>query len=331
MMTGGRGFGHGKLILVGEHAVVYGHPALAAGIAAGIAVEARPGDGRLRVPAWGLDARADDGSEVGRALAAIMRRLETPALDFEAEAAIPSRAGLGSSAALAVAVARAAASASGRADADAAIDAAVAEAEGVFHGNPSGIDAAASKSGRVGRFVRGRGFEPVPVLQSMRICVGLSGKPRDTARQVANVQRLRERLPTMDGVLALLGKLADDAAGALAIGDIDGLGRVFDAAHGLLAALRVSSPELERLVSDARAAGAVGAKLTGAGGGGAVIALAPGHERDVLRRWKDAGFEGFTTEIAAAPGGDRVERSAAEPREAHRGRVGTLPGFRGKS
>jgi mevalonate kinase len=67
----------------------------------------------------------------------------------------------------------------------------------------------------------------------------------------------------------------------------------------LLAALRLSSPELDALVHDARAAGAVGAKLTGAGGGGAVIALAPGHERDVLARWRAAGFEGFLAEIAA--------------------------------
>jgi mevalonate kinase len=301
--SSGSGFGHGKLILVGEHAVVHGHAALAAGIAAGIAVEARPGDGRLRVPAWGLDARAGDGSDVGRALDAIVRRMEAPGLDFEADAGIPSRAGLGSSAALAVAITRAAAAATGRAGSEAAMDAAIGEAEAVFHGTPSGIDAAASKSGRVGRFVRGPGWQPVPVLQSMRICVGLSGRPRDTAGEVAKVRRLRDRLPTIDGVLALLGRLADDGAAALAIGDIDGLGRVFDVAHGLLAGLRVSSPELDRLVAEARAAGAVGAKLTGAGGGGAVIALAPGHERDVLARWRDAGFAGFTTEIAAAPGG----------------------------
>ena len=61
----------------------------------------------------------------------------------------------------------------------------------------------------------------------------------------------------------------------------------------------MSSPELETLVHGARAAGAVGAKLTGAGGGGAVIALAPGHERDVLARWRAAGFDGFLADIAA--------------------------------
>jgi mevalonate kinase len=142
----------------------------------------------------------------------------------------------------------------------------------------------------------------VPVLQPIRLCVGLSGRPRDTAAQVAAVARLRDRLAAADDILATLGKLADEAVGALAKGDVDGLGRTFDAAHGLLSALRVSSPELDALVQTARAAGAIGAKLTGAGGGGAVIALAPGHDRDVLARWKAAGYEGFMAEIAASPG-----------------------------
>jgi mevalonate kinase len=295
------GRGHAKVILAGEHAVVYGHPALAAGLSVGITARARAGSGRLRVPAWGLDAAAGDDSPVGRALAAILRRLETPALDVDADAEVPARAGLGSSAALAVAIARAAAGAGGRPPGEALIDAAVADAEAIFHGNPSGIDAAAAKSGGAGRFTRAEGWRPVPVRQSITLCVGLSGRPRDTAAQVAAVARLRDRLSVADDILAALGKLADEAAVALARGDVDGLGRTFDAAHGLLGALRVSGPELDTMVHAARAAGAIGAKMTGAGGGGAVIALAPGHERDVLERWRTAGFESFRAEIAASP------------------------------
>jgi len=277
---------------------VYGHAALAAGISAGVTIDATAGTGRLRVPAWSLEAAAGDGSDVGRALAAVLDRFGTRGLDFEADARIPSRAGVGSSAALAVALAQAAARATGRED-RATIDGAVADAESIFHGTPSGIDAAAAASGAVGRFTRADGWQRVRVLQTMTICVGLSGRPRDTAAQVAAVARLRERMPATNDVLALLGRLAGDAEAALASGDIDGLGRILDAAHGLLAALRLSSPELDALVHGARAAGAIGAKLTGAGGGGAVIALAPGHERDVLARWRAAGFEGFTAEIAA--------------------------------
>ena len=311
-----RGFGHGKVILVGEHAVVYGHAALAAGLSAGVTAHATPGTGRLRVPAWSLEATAGDGSDVGRALAAVLDRFGTRALDFDADARIPSRAGVGSSAALAVALARAAARATGhahRALDDRAredlVDAAVTDAESVFHGTPSGIDAAAASTGAVGRFTRAHGWRPVPVLQTMTICVGLSGRPRDTAAQVAAVGRLRERMPATNDVLALMGRLAGDAEAALASGDIDGLGRILDAAHGLLAALRLSSPELDALVHGARSAGAIGAKLTGAGGGGAVIALAPGHERDVLARWRAAGFDGFLAEIAATePAGPREAR-----------------------
>jgi len=309
----GRGFGHGKVILAGEHAVVHGYPALAAGISVGIAAAARPGHGRLSVPAWSLEAAAGDGSAVGRALDAIVARLDAGGLDFVGEARIPARAGIGSSAALAVAVARAAAAATGRSIGDAAVAAAVADAEAVFHGTPSGIDAAAAATGAVGRFRRGEGWRPVAVRRSITICVGLSGRERDTAAQVAAVARLRERLPATDRILGLIGELAGDAERAVAGGDIEGLGRIFDAAHGLLAALRLSSPELDALCHGARAAGAAGAKLTGAGGGGAAIALAPGREDDVLARWRSDGFEGFLAEIATTPAPTPTPATEAQP------------------
>ena len=311
---GARGFGHGKVILVGEHAVVHGYPALAAGISVGIAATASPGRGLLSVPAWSLEAVAGDGSPVGRALEALLGRLGAHGLDFAAEAGIPARAGLGSSAAMAVAVARAAAAATGRADGDGAddlIQAAVAAAEAVFHGTPSGIDAAAAACGAVGRFRRGEGWSPVPVRRAVTICVGLSGRPRDTGGQVAAVARLRERLPAADRILALIGDLTGAAEEALAHGDVEALGPIFDAAQGLLAGLRVSSPELEALCHGARAAGALGAKLTGAGGGGAVIAVAPGCEDDVLARWRRDGFEGFLAELAAAPEATRAVEAAS--------------------
>jgi mevalonate kinase len=301
----GSGFGHGKIILIGEHGVVHGHPALAAGMAVGIRAEATGGSGRLDVPAWSLQARADDGSPAGRALAAVLARLRVRDLDFQVTAEIPSRSGLGSSAAMAVAIARAAVAACAEGHFESAQvvareqAAAVHDAETIFHGSPSGIDAAAAFGGGVGRFRREEGWRPVAVLQSMEICVGLSGRARDTGAQVAAVGRLRERAPVVGKLMALFDDLVSEGERALAIGDVDGLGRLFDLAHGLLCGLRVSSPELETLVHGARAAGAIGAKLTGAGGGGAVIALAPGHERDVLARWRRDGFAGFVTTIGA--------------------------------
>lgn len=299
-------FGHGKVILLGEHAVVYDQPALAAGLSRGLAAVALPGTGRLTVPAWELDVNArDTSSPVARAFAAILTALGAADLDVTVKADLPARAGLGSSAAFAISIARAVARAIERtAGHDAvAVLAAATEAEKIFHGTPSGIDLAAASSGQVGRFERATGWRAIPVLQPMTLCVGLSGRPRDTHAQVASVRRLRERTPGVRAVIETMGALVAEGERALGRGDIDELGRLLDVAHGLLAALRVSTAELEALVHAARDAGAVGAKLTGAGGGGAVIALAPGHERDVLRRWTEAGFQGFVATIGGNQAG----------------------------
>jgi mevalonate kinase len=286
------GFGHGKLILLGEHAVVFGAPALAAGISRGVKVTARPGTGRIAVPAWGVEVRVGDGSQIGTAAARLLARLGVSDRDFTVEADLPSRAGLGSSSALSVALARAAAGDDPR------LLEAVSEAESVFHGSPSGIDAAAALHGGVGRFRKGEGWQPVALQRPIKVCVGLTGQPRETRAQVEAVGRLCARTPVARRLIDALAEVTEAGVAALGAGDIDGLGRLFDLAHGLLAGLRVSSAQLDTLVHAARAAGAIGAKLTGAGGGGAVIALAPSHTRDVLARWKQLGFEGFETVVS---------------------------------
>jgi mevalonate kinase len=297
------GFGHGKVILLGEHTVVYGHPAIAAGLPIGVRARVRPGRGQVSAPDWQLDLVMGDGSDVGTALEKLTESLgaDPRALDVTLETEIPARAGLGSSAAMAVAVARAVAPWVGATNDAGAIEAAVAAAETVFHGTPSGVDAAAASHGGVGVFIKGQGWSPANVRQPIKLCLGLSGRPRRTSDLVESLALLARRMPVARKVIDVLGDVSRAGLEALALGDIDSLGRLFDVAHGLLAGLRLSTPELDRLVHGARAAGALGAKLTGAGGGGAVIALAPSHRQDVLDRWKTDGFDGMVATVGSGP------------------------------
>jgi hydroxymethylglutaryl-CoA reductase len=300
------GFGHGKVILLGEHTVVFGHPALAAGLPIGVSARVRPGSGQVSCPAWGLETRmgaeaAGDAGDVARALLQLCQALgaDGRALDVTLDAEIPARAGLGSSAAMAVAVARAVAARVGAAKDEAAIEAAAGAAETVFHGTPSGVDAAAARHGGVGLYIKGVGWRPAELRQPIKLCLGFSGQPRRTADLVQAVGVLARRSPAARQVIETLAEVTRAGEQALAVGDIDNLGRLFDLAHGMLAGLRLSTLELERLVHGARLAGALGAKLTGAGGGGAVIALAPSHRLDVVARWKQDGFDSLVATLGA--------------------------------
>jgi mevalonate kinase len=289
------GFGHGKVILLGEHAVVYGQPAIVAGMQVGVRAHASPGAGSVRAPAWQLDVQVGDESPVSTAIDRLCQRLGVAgrSLDLWLEAEVPARAGLGSSAAMAVAVARAVAARTGAGEDD--VLAAAAAAETVFHKTPSGIDTAAASQGGVGRFDRAAGWQSIPIKRPIELCVGLSGQVRQTSDLVKSVAELSERVPVARRLIEALGDLARAGIESLASGDQEALGHEFNMAHGLLSGLGVSTPELDALVRAARAAGALGAKLTGAGGGGAVIALAPNRAPEVLKRWRSLGCYGFLT------------------------------------
>jgi mevalonate kinase len=97
-----------------------------------------------------------------------------------------------------------------------------------------------------------------------------------------------------------MAEVASAGMDALAAGDLATLAHLFNLAHGLLAGVGVSTPELDDMVHTARRAGALGAKLTGAGGGGAVIALPGEPGEEILRRWRAKGYYGFVTTIGHA-------------------------------
>jgi mevalonate kinase len=295
--------GYGKIILLGEHAVVHGYPALAAALDRGVTIApvATPAGGplRLELRVWNVAVAADDDHPVARSLAAVADALGAgrPPLSLIGDAQIPPGAGLGSSAALAVAVARAVLTHLQRPVELAALTRAAGASEALVHGRPSGVDVALAIAGGVGVFRRSTGLVPLTGVPPLRVLVGPSGAPRSTA---AMIDRVAEATGgrTDDARLRELGALTDTATAALRAGDRAALGAAMNRAHGLLADLGVSTPALDALCDAARAAGASGAKLTGAGGGGAVIAVAPpGREPAILAAWKQAGVDGFVATV----------------------------------
>ena len=177
--------------------------------------------------------------------------------------------------------------------------------EGVYHGNPSGVDVAAAMHGGCIRFTRAdRRTVPLAVGGRLALAVGLTGTASSTKTMVEGVAALGERQPdvfarSMEGIATVV----DNAASALAAGDVSALGELMNLNQMLLAGLMVSSEAIETLCATARDAGALGAKLTGAGGGGAVVALAADGEsaEQVVAAWASAGYGGFTTELGGSP------------------------------
>jgi mevalonate kinase len=295
--------GYGKIILLGEHAVVYGYPALAAALDRGVTVAPVPtpagGSLRLDLRGWDVTVTAGDAHPVARSLAAIADALDAgrPPLSLIGDAQLPPGAGLGSSAALAVAVARALLTYGKRTIDAATLTRAAGASEALVHGKPSGGDVALAIAGGVGVFRRATGLVPLVGVPPLRVLVGASGAPRSTARMIERVAEATGALAD-DVRLRELGGLTDTGTAGLLAGDLPALGAAMNRAHALLADLGVSTPQLDALCEAARTAGAHGAKLTGAGGGGAIIAIATrDREAAVLAAWKAAGVTGFVATV----------------------------------
>jgi hydroxymethylglutaryl-CoA reductase len=286
----------GKVILLGEHAVVYGRGAIAAAITPRIVVTLIPSIGPARF-------ETDDDPRLAPALARALQLIGGAADGFavRVESDVPRAAGLGSSAALSVALIRALAARIARPIATARLSALAFEIETIFHGTPSGIDNCVVAYGGLIAF-RHRGDTPeVRLLRAARplpLVVALGRAPRETRRAVAALRTRWQAAPrSYESLFDEIDWLVTDAEHALGRGDFAELGTLMNTNHGLLHSLDVSTNEIEQMVALARAHGALGAKLTGGGGGGAVICLCPDGREQLIRAFAQAGWHAFATDI----------------------------------
>jgi mevalonate kinase len=289
----------GKVILVGEHAVVYGRPAVALPVnqvrAEATVESAEEGQGIIIEAAdLGQSFVLGRGEPTGSlhalqvTVAGVMLYLGLSLeqdLAIRVRSSIPIARGLGSGAAVSTALTRAVAQHFSRELAPAEVSQLVYEVERIHHGTPSGVDNTVIAYERPVYFVRGDKPETLAVGRPLSLLVADSGLASPTKEVVDAVrqawQRSRERYEDLfDGV----GLIAVEVRRAIETGDLRQVGRMMDQNHSLLQAMGVSSPQLDSLVAAARKEGALGAKLSGAGRGGNVIALVSSQTRGAVER-----------------------------------------------
>ncbi len=297
----------GKLILLGEHAVVYGRPAIA--LPVHLAVEAhvlKGGDGvQLIIPRWSLEQRVrpDQDQGVNGTMNTILKALGLTGrhMLIEVMPHLPRAVGLGASAALAVAVIRALSAAFGLRLTDEFVNNLAFECEKDAHGTPSGIDNTVATYGAAVKYQNtGQArFEELRMPEPLPLVVGITGKESLTAQTVAQVHSAWQSHPERyEGIFDQIASLTEAGVAAIAAANFTELGQLMNLCHGYLNALQLSTPNLEALIHIARENGALGAKLTGGGGGGSMIALCPNSQEQVAEAMRAAGFQALQATIS---------------------------------
>jgi mevalonate kinase len=284
----------GKIILFGEHAVVYGQPAIAAPVSqvrTRSIITARPDQPRgwinLQAPDIGLEATWNE-LPVDHPLVFVVKAVlttldikEPPAMTIRVSSTIPIAAGLGSGAAVSVAIIRALSGFLGRPLPDEQVSAIAFEVDKLHHGTPSGIDNTTITYERPVYFSmqgnkNGATIKTLRVPVPFTIVIGDTGIPSSTAEAVGDVRMgWLENRDLYQDLFERTGRITNQACQAIESGELAALGPLMDNNQDLLERMGVSSVELDQLVNAARQAGAGGAKLSGGGRGGNMFALAP--------------------------------------------------------
>jgi mevalonate kinase len=296
----------GKIILLGEHAVVFGRPAIS--LAVGL---------RLRLTARRSNAFELNGSPLSPRVHSYVAKVvernwnEGP-LSFETTSDLPSGSGLGSSAAVTVAALHTLSQLRGQPPQEEAVAREAFIVESEAQGRASPIDTSTSAHGR-GLFIDSRQGEdllwtirrderfwhvhdcPVP---RMNFVIGYTGISAPTGPLVAKVKRYYDKSGFAREIVDEIGDITLEGRKTLQTGDQEGLGRLMTRDHRLLTILGVSCVQLDKLVAAALPF-SYGAKLTGAGGGGSMIALTDRPEK-VAQEIRQRGGVAHIVEVGVA-------------------------------
>ena len=296
------GVAAGKVILLGEHAAVYDRHVLALPIERAVTawvVAQDSGVVRLTVPAWGVReewAATEPASSGAAAIVSLVMQemgFSRGGCLIHVNARIPVAMGLGSSAAFAVALIRAFDSLRGGGMRDTDVDRLAFECERITHGTPSGIDNNIATFGEPVLYTKGSRSrtKPIALAEPPPLVVASSGVRGITKDLVAGVRYRYDRNPQLyNTIFDEIDEISMAGAVALRECDYEQLGAMMNVCHGFLNAIGVSTPELEQMVDIARRHGAIGAKLTGAGGGGSIVALCPDKVTAVAAALGDRGY-----------------------------------------
>lgn len=304
------GVGYGKVVILGEHAVVYGRHAIAAPVPMVIkaAVEDCDEGIHILIPRWGVEfqlaTNPNDRHSFERPAGVMLDELGLSgrAMRIEVFPDVPRSMGLGGSAAMAVAIVRALDKHYRLGLSDEEVNRLAFEAEKLAHGHASGIDNTLACYGKPIVFRSGTPplVEPLNIKTPIPMVIGMTGYEGLTAKTVGRInaawqqdRKLYERIFDQIDMLVLRG------VQAIQDEDLGTLGELMNVCHGMLNALQVSTPELEQLVDIARESGALGAKLTGGGGGGSIIALCDGDTSNVINAIRAEGYQAVPVALGA--------------------------------
>ena len=324
MVQIGRGSGFGKVILFNEHFVVHGVPGIVSAIDSTAYAEARKAgegmtlrDKRKGAKGYTEQKKTQQQDSIDRMFKAMGLRMEKVALEILVKGNLPGFSGIGASAASSVAIARAIAEELKLNLPDCKINDIAYEAEKAYAGTPSGIDNTAATYGGLIWFKKALGggpntIERLSIKKPVEIVIGNTGIVADTKAMVAGVTaRKKENPEKYDRLCKQAEELAFEARRALEGFDLTKVGELMNQNHLQLNEIEVSCKELNYLVGLARAKGAIGAKLTGGGGGGCMVALTPGRalQEKVAATIENEGFKVLKTKIGCRKNEEQTDLS----------------------